>query len=117
MSNSCSGLVLAEPGASYQAGGGQHRWVEVLVHSPGGRQDQAQEVQTEEKLYTYRLPAELEVQPGDILSVPFGAQTLGAIAIRLLDSPPPKLAPDKIKEVEDVICAGFFPASYWQLLE
>lgn len=117
MSNPCSGLVLAEPGASYQADGSQNRWVEVLVDSPGGRQEQLQEEQAEEKLYTYRLPAELEVQPGDILSVPFGTQTLGAIAIRLLDSPPPKLAPEKIKEVEDVICAGFFPPSYWQLLE
>ncbi len=117
MSNPPSGLVLAEPGASYRSGGSQNRWVEVLVDCPGVQQDQQQEENQDEKLYTYRLPAELEVQPGDILSVPFGAQILGAIAIRLLDSPPPKLAPDRIKEVEDVVWTGFFPPSYWQLLE
>jgi primosomal protein N' (replication factor Y) len=104
---------MAEPGASYRSGEGGNRWVEVLVDCPGVQQDQQQE----QKLYTYRLPAELDAQPGDILSVPFGAQTLGAIAIRLVNSPPPNLAPDKIREVEDVICSGFFPTSYWQLLE
>jgi primosomal protein N' (replication factor Y) len=116
MSNPLSGLVLAEPGASYQSGRSQNRWVEVLVDSPGVRQEQQQE-EKEEKFYTYKLPAELDVQPGDILSVPFGAQVLGAIAIRLIDSPPPDLPLAKIREVEDVICSGFFPTSYWQLLE
>ena len=113
MSNSPSGLILAEPGASYRSGVSENRWVEVLVDCPGVQQDQQQE----QKLYTYRLPSELEVQPGDILSVPFGAQQIGAIAIRLLDSPPPDLAPDKIREVEEVICSGFFPTYYWKLLE
>jgi primosomal protein N' (replication factor Y) len=112
MSNPPLGLVLAEPGASYQVGGGQYRWVEVLVDCPGAQQEQQQE----QKLYTYRLPAELEVQPGDILSVPFGAQQVGAIAFQIADSPPPGLAPDKIREVEDVICPAFFPASYWLML-
>jgi len=113
MSNPRLGLVLAEPGASYQSGRSQNRWVEVLVDCPGTQQEQQQE----QKLYTYRLPAELEVQPGDILSVPFGAQQIGAIAIRLLDSPPSEVAPDRIKNVEDVISAGYFPASYCKLLE
>ncbi len=112
MSNPRSGLVLAEPGAPYQGGGGQNRWVEVLVDCPGVQQEQQ-----EQKLYTYKLPTELEVQPGDILTVPFRAQQIGAIAIRLLDEAPPDLAPEKIREVEDVICSGFFPSSYWQLLE
>ena len=113
MSNSHSGLVLAERGASYQSGSPQDRWVEVLVDC----QWTAQEPQQEAQLYTYRLPADLEVQPGDILSVPFGAQQMGAIAIRLLDSPPSNFALNKIKDVEDVISAAFFQASYWQLLE
>ena len=113
MSNPRLGLVLAEPGASYQSGRSQNRWVEVLVDCPGTQQEQQQE----QKLYTYRLPAELKVQPGDILSVPFGAQQIGAIAIRLLDSPPSEVAPDRIKNVEDVISAGYFPASYCKLLE
>jgi len=113
MSNPRLGLVLAEPGASYQSGRSQNRWVEVLVDCPGTQQEQQQE----QKLYTYRLPAELKVQPGDILSVPFGAQQIGAIAIRLLDSPPEEVAPDRLKDVEDVISAGYFPASYCKLLE
>ncbi|MEW6498231.1 MAG: primosomal protein N', partial [Cyanobacteriota bacterium] len=76
------------------------------------------EVQQEQKLYTYRLPTELEVQPGDILTVPFKAQQIRAIAIRLLDDAPSVLAPnEKIQEVEDVVCSGYFSASYFQLLE
>ncbi|MBW4648020.1 MAG: primosomal protein N' [Kastovskya adunca ATA6-11-RM4] len=106
MSNQQVGLVLAEPGESYQSGSTIERWIEVLVDCPGTQE-----------LFTYRLPADLQVRPGDILSVPFGAQQLGAIAIGLVDSPPPGLDPSKIKEVEDVISAGFFPAFYWQLLE
>ena len=114
MSNSHSGLVLAERGASYPSGSDQERWVEVLVDSQWTPQEQQQEAQ----LYTYRLPPDLEVHPGDILTVPFGAQQMGAIAIRLLDSPPSNLDPAiKIKEVEDVQSAAFFQPSYWQLLE
>jgi primosomal protein N' (replication factor Y) len=100
-----STLVVAEPGASYQSGATSYRWIEVLVDCPGAQ-----------GIYTYKLPAELEVQPGDILSVPFGAQQVGAIAIRPVDQPPADLAPDKIREVEDVVSVGFFPAAYWALL-
>ena len=100
-----STLVLAEPGASYQSGSPQSRWIEVLVDCPGVQ-----------GIYTYRLPEQREVQPGDILSVPFGSQSLGAIAIRLVDQPPPDLTPDKIRDVEDVVSVGFFPAAYWDLL-
>lgn len=106
MSNPSLGMVLAEPGASYQSGGGQNQWIEVLVDCLGTQ-----------GLFTYRVPPDLSIAPGDVLSVPFGAQLLGAIAIRLLDSPPPDLATDKIKDVEDVISVGFFPPSYWELLE
>jgi primosomal protein N' (replication factor Y) len=113
MSNSRSGLLLAEPGASYQSSGGQHQWVDVLVDCPGVQPDPQQE----EKLYTYRVPDEFHVHPGDILSVPFGAQQIGGIAIRLFDSPPSHLAPGKIRDIEDVISSGFFSPSYWQLLE
>ena len=109
MSNSHSGLVLAEPKTSYQSTA--QRWVEALVDYQGTPQEPQQEV----KLYTYKLPADLEVQPGDILSVPFGQQQVGAIAIRLLDSPPELDV--KIREVEDIISSGFFHSSYWQLLE
>uniref|UniRef100_UPI0039A746E7 replication restart helicase PriA n=1 Tax=Nostoc piscinale TaxID=224012 RepID=UPI0039A746E7 len=97
-------LVVAEPGESYQAQKG-NRYVEVLVDCPGAT-----------GLFTYRLPPQLEVKSGDILTVPFGAQQLGAIAIRLLSTPNIDLAPDKIREVEDVVSVGFFPSYYWELL-
>jgi len=97
-------LTLAEKSASYQSGLKVQRWIEVLV-----------DCQWAQELYTYRLPAELEVQPGDILSVPFGSQQLGAIAIRLVDQPPSTLD-SKIRDVEEVVSRGFFPAAYWELL-
>ncbi|MBD2525956.1 primosomal protein N' [Nostoc sp. FACHB-133] len=102
---SLSPLVVAEPSESYQSGTTLNRWVEVLVDCPGST-----------GLFTYRLPAQLEIKPGDILSVPFGAQQLGAIAIRLLAQPNIDLAPEKIREVEDIVSVGFFPSAYWELL-
>jgi primosomal protein N' (replication factor Y) len=68
-------------------------------------------------LYTYRLPPDLKVTVGDILSVPFGAQQLGAIAIQLLHEPPPNLASENIRPVAAVISRGMFSPTYWQLLE
>ena len=96
--------IVAEPGASYGTSI-QEQFIEVLVDSPGAQ-----------GLFTYRLPPDLSVQPGDILSVPFGAQQVGAIAIQLVHQLPPGLAPQQVKDVEDIVCAGFFPAHYWQLL-
>jgi primosomal protein N' (replication factor Y) (superfamily II helicase) len=81
-------------------------WIEVLVDCPGAQ-----------GLFTYRLTPELSVQPGDILAVPFGSHPVGGIAIRYLSQPPADIEPDKIRPVEDVICRGFFPVQYWQLLE
>ncbi|MEA5621903.1 primosomal protein N' [Nostoc sp. UHCC 0251] len=100
-----SSMMVAEPGESYQLNTTVHRWVEVLVDCPGST-----------GLFTYRLPAQLEIKPGDILSVPFGAQQLGAIAIRLLAQPNVDLPPEKIREVEDIVSVGFFPSAYWELL-
>ncbi len=104
---------VAEPGGVYDFGRVRHdsspqpQWISVLVDVPG----------TEEKLFTYRIPPDLPVQPGDILSVPFGSQQIGAIAIKLLDKLPDGLAATQVKNVEDVVVASFFPRSYWQLLE
>lgn len=97
------GLIAAEPQGNYQTSAEQ--WVEVLVDFPGTQ-----------GLYTYSVAPDLEVQPGDIVSVPFGMQVTGGIAIRLLTSPPADLAPQRIREVDDVITSGFFPHTYWQLL-
>jgi primosomal protein N' (replication factor Y) len=98
--------VVKEPGQSYQSERESQRWIEVLVDCPGTQ-----------GLYTYRLPAGLEVQAGDILSVPFGSQQLGAIAIRWVDDLPAEMVPAQVREVEDIIATGFFPSTYWQLLE
>lgn len=97
-------FVVAEPGASYSHPASA-RWVEVLVDCPGAQ-----------GIYTYRLPPALPCSPGDILSVPFGSATVGAIAIRVVEQPPLDLAANKIKDIEDVVSVGFFPAAYWQLL-
>ncbi len=97
--------LVCEPGAPYQSDS-QKRWIEVLVDSPGAQ-----------GLFTYSLPPELDVKPGDILSVPFGQQQLGGVAIRQVDCLPEGLSPEKIKDVEDIITTGFFPANYWLLLE
>jgi primosomal protein N' (replication factor Y) (superfamily II helicase) len=67
-------------------------------------------------LYTYQLPPGLNVQPGDILSVPFGAQQVGAIAVHLLDRLPATLDLATIRAVEEVVSRAFFPATYWSLL-
>lgn len=82
------------------------RWLEVLVDCPGAQ-----------GLYTYRSPPTLTVKPGDILTVPFGSQQVGAIAVRFVDCPPPDLEASQIRHVEEVISPGFFPDSYWTLLE
>ncbi|BAZ32720.1 primosomal protein N' [Cylindrospermum sp. NIES-4074] len=100
-----SPVTVAEPGEAYQLEVSLYRWVEVLVDYPGSS-----------GLFTYRLPAQLEIKPGDILSVPFGTQQLGAIAIRLLAQPNVDIPLDKIREVEDVVSEGFFPRAYWELL-
>lgn len=99
-------MIVAQPIAPYHLTPTRPPYVEVLVDCPGS-----------EKLFTYAIPEELEVEPGDILSVPFGSQQVGAIAIGFRSSPPPDLDPTRIKAVDDIITRGFFPPHYWQLLE
>ncbi len=98
-------LQVAELGQGYNNRQIKRRWVEVLVDCSGAT-----------GLFTYQLPEQLEVKSGDILSVPFGAQVVGAIAIRLLAEPPEDISIDKIRNVEDVVSVGFFPRAYWELL-
>ena len=57
------------------------------------------------------------MRAGDIVSVPFGMQLTGGIAIRLAIAPPADLDSNRIRAVEDVITSGFFLDTYWQLLE
>lgn len=97
--------VVAEPRSPYQVSSSDEQWIEVLVDCPGIQ-----------GLYTYRIPRELTLKPGDILSVPFGSQVVGGIAIRWVTSLPNDLDPSRVREVEDVITSGFFPSAYWELL-
>lgn len=80
-------------------------WVEALVDCPAAQ-----------GLYTYRVPPELEIQPGCILSVPFGSQQVGAIALRLMSSLPEHLDPQQMRAVEEIVSPGFCTPGYWQLL-
>lgn len=99
---------LAEPRTPYAVATGQPDawWVEALVDCSGTS-----------GLFTYALPPDLTVQPGDILSVPFGHQQVGAIAVRLLTTPPPDLSPDQIRPITEVVAQGFFAPTYWELLQ
>jgi primosomal protein N' (replication factor Y) len=98
--------LVAEPIQDYHTGTSEQWWAEVLVDVPGVQ-----------GLYTYSLPEDLQVQPGDIVSIPFGMQTTGGIVIRLLELPPTDLDRNRIRDVEDIISSGFFPPDYWQLLQ
>ncbi|MBF2035142.1 MAG: primosomal protein N' [Leptolyngbyaceae cyanobacterium T60_A2020_046] len=81
-------------------------WVEVLVDCPGAQ-----------GLYTYQVPPELTVAAGDILSVPFGKQQVGAIAVRPITTLPSTLTLDQVRPVAAVVNSGLFSSTYWHLLE
>lgn len=117
-----SSPIVAQAGASYGTGGDRffpsvrEKWIEVLVDLPFEMSEEnSDSPQKEDKLYTYRLPPELDVKPGDILSVPFGSQHLRAIAIRDLYELPPNVT-YKIKDVEEVVSKGFLSPTYQELL-
>lgn len=98
-------LESAAPMEDCKAAESPDGWVEVLVDCPGVQ-----------GLYTYRSPMSLSIHPGDILSVPFGAQHVGAIAIRVGVTCPADLDPEQVRSVEAVVSRGFFPETYWVLL-
>lgn len=104
MSLETEGLWVAasEPdGASPTVAG---RWAEVLVDCPGAQ-----------GVFTYRLDG-LAVHPGDIVSVPFGPQQVGGVVIRTVPQLPAGLEPAQVRSIEAIVQAGFFPASYWEVL-
>ena len=80
-------------------------WVEVLVDCPGVQ-----------GVFTYGLPVGLIVQPGDILSVPFGAQQIGGVVVQCLGILPDGVNLAQIREVDGVVARGFFPPAYWEIL-
>ncbi|WOD37605.1 primosomal protein N' [Nodosilinea sp. E11] len=82
------------------------QWVNVLVDYGG-----------QPATYTYAIPAGLNVQVGDILTVPFRHQSIGAIALALVTTPPANLLPDQIRSVEGIVEQRFFAPPYWALLQ
>lgn len=96
---------LALPGTAGSSPSTATTWVDALVDCPGAQE-----------LFTYSVPPGLTVQPGDILSVPFGNQQVGAIAVRCYRESPTHLDPAQVREIETIISAGFFPVTYWTLL-
>ncbi len=109
MCNSLCTLTVAETTSSY---GNHQRWWQVLVDVPLEQDTES----GEEKLFVYQAPFELEVKEGDILSVPFGTQTVGGIAVRRLDTLPADLPAERVRSISDIISSGFFPPHYWELL-
>ncbi|KFF41015.1 MAG: replication restart DNA helicase PriA [Candidatus Atelocyanobacterium thalassa isolate SIO64986] len=79
--------------------------VEVLVDCPGL-----------EKPYTYGVPVNLLIKPGDIVNVPFKARVIGGIVLNYVDSFPHNIDYKKIKYVNDVITTSVFSEKYWKML-
>jgi primosomal protein N' (replication factor Y) len=111
MLDRCATLTVAEPRTPYQLTTTGQLWLEVLVDRPYPRDSQE-----DQQILTYSIPQDLTVEIGDILSVPFGSQVIGGIALRFLENLPAGLEENQIRPVEDVIAKGFFPDNYWQLL-
>ncbi|MBT9317247.1 primosomal protein N' [Leptothoe spongobia] len=80
--------------------------VEVLVDCPGIQ-----------GLYTYRIPKDFNVTPGDIVSVPFGGRQLGAIVIRLMSIVSMSTLNYTLRDIDSIVSQGFFSKDYWKLLE
>ncbi len=103
---SSGSLLVHEPRSFYIVEPASPQWIEVLLNSPWGQE-----------LCIYSIPSDLMVQPGDIVSVPFGKQIIGGIAIRYTHSIPKYLNNDQVKPIDDLITSGFFTKKYFQLLE
>ncbi|MBW4522350.1 MAG: primosomal protein N' [Scytolyngbya sp. HA4215-MV1] len=100
-----SAPILAEAGGHYPTPPVE-QWVEVLVDCPGAP-----------GVFTYQLPPQISVQVGDILTVPFGSQQVGAIALCLLKTLPAHIDLVQVKPIHEVVSRSFFPANYWTLLQ
>lgn len=82
------------------------RWVNVLVDY-GGQSEH----------YTYAIPDDLVVQPGDILTVPWRQQVIGAIALEITSDPPVSVALHQIRPIDSILKQRFFSHAYWTLLQ
>ncbi len=82
------------------------RWLEVWVDHPhlGG-------------CFTYRVPEGWEPEAGDLLSVPFGQQVAGAVALGWRSELPTGVDPQSVREIEAVVAKGILPKDFWPLLQ
>jgi len=69
-----------------------------------------------EDLLTYRIPEDINIQIGDILSVPLGNRHVGAIALQISDTSAIANLDTEIKSVSAVVSSGIFPRAYWEML-
>jgi primosomal protein N' (replication factor Y) (superfamily II helicase) len=69
-----------------------------------------------EDLLTYRIPEDINIQIGDILSVPLGTRHVGAIALQISDTSAFANSDTEIKSVSAVVSSGIFPRTYWEML-
>ena len=67
-------------------------------------------------LLTYRIPKDIDIQIGDILSVPLGNRHVGAIALQISDTSQIADTETEIKSVSAVVSSGIFPKTYWEML-
>ncbi len=82
------------------------RWLEVWVDHPhlGG-------------CFTYRVPQGSDPEAGDLLSVPFGQQMAGAVALGWRSHLPEGVDPQSVREIEAVVAKGILPREFWPLLQ
>lgn len=70
-------------------------------------------------LLTYGIPEDVDIQIGDILSVPLGTRHVGAIALQISDASTIdtfKIKDIEVKSISAVVSSGIFPQNYWQML-
>ena len=82
-------------------------WWEILVENHLEGQD----------CLCYQVPLGIDLQPGDIVSLPYNAQTLRGIAIKQIFQLPNNLTSAKLRNINDVVETDFFPEGYWPLLQ
>ncbi|CAN1212322.1 primosomal protein N' [Tumidithrix helvetica PCC 7403] len=69
-----------------------------------------------EELLTYRIPAEMTVQIGDILSVPLGNRHVGAIALHFPNQQELAEFTGETKAIAAIVSTGMLSPKYWELL-
>lgn len=67
--------------------------------------------------FIYRVPEGWEPEAGDLLSVPFGQQVAGAVALGWRAELPAGVEPQSVRTIEAVVAKGILPKEFWPLLQ